>query len=337
MKFLITGSAGFIGMHLCAKLLTSNHEVIGIDNLNNYYSPKLKQARLELLYSLNKNFRFYKLDLIKKKKLLELFNKENFDIVVNLAAQAGVRYSVKKPSKYIESNIVGFMNILDCCKKFSIKHLVLASSSSVYGSNSNTPFFETSETEHPISIYGATKKSNELMAHSYSHLYNLPCTCVRFFTVYGPWGRPDMALFKFTKAILSNETIKLYNYGQMVRDFTYIEDVIKILSKTLFKIPRSKTTPTKSKAINLLNKAPFKVFNIGNNLPVTLLEYVETIEKHLKKKAIKEFTKIEKGDVLITHSNSDLIRDWVNLNPQTTIDKGIKEFIKWYKIFYNIR
>jgi UDP-glucuronate 4-epimerase len=336
MKVLVTGAAGFIGMHLCIKLLKLNHDVVGLDNLNNYYSPFLKESRLQNIYQLKKKFRFYKLDLIKKKKLFNLFDEEKFDIVVNLAAQAGVRYSLKKPSKYIESNIVGFMNILENCKFFSIKHLILASSSSVYGLNEDTPFYEESNTDQPVSLYGATKKSNELMAHSYSHLFDLPCTCVRFFTVYGPWGRPDMALFKFTKAILSEEPIELFNYGHMVRDFTYIDDVIEILSKTLFKIPKHNKNYNISKPKKLLNSSPFKVFNIGNNSPKSIIEYLEIIEKYLKKNAIKHFTEMEKGDVLITHSNSDLIRNWVKVTPETSIDQGIKKFITWYKFFYKV-
>jgi len=335
MKILVTGAAGFIGFHLCARYLKEGIEVIGIDNMNNYYSVQLKKDRLARLTS-RTGFSFYQIDLSDKDKLENLFANENITHVVNLAAQAGVRYSIENPMAYVDSNIVGFANILECCRHNSVKHLVFASSSSVYGLNTKMPFTVHDNVDHPISLYAASKKANELMAHSYAYLYNLPCTGLRFFTVYGPWGRPDMALFLFTKAILEEKPIKVFNYGNMQRDFTYIDDIIEGVYRVTFHIPEPNPAWSGDQPDPGSSPAPYKIYNIGNNNSVSLNEFIETIEKHLNKKAIKELLPLQPGDVPKTFANVDDLKRDVGFKPDTPIDYGIKQFIDWYKEYYQI-
>ena len=335
MKILVTGAAGFIGFHLCARYLKEGIEVIGIDNMNNYYSVQLKKDRLARLTS-RTGFSFYQIDLSDKDKLENLFANENITHVVNLAAQAGVRYSIENPMAYVDSNIVGFANILECCRHNSVKHLVFASSSSVYGLNTKMPFTVHDNVDHPISLYAASKKANELMAHSYAYLYNLPCTGLRFFTVYGPWGRPDMALFLFTKAILEVKPIKVFNYGNMQRDFTYIDDIIEGVYRVTFHIPEPNPAWSGDQPDPGSSPAPYKIYNIGNNNSVSLNEFIETIEKHLNKKAIKELLPLQPGDVPKTFANVDDLKRDVGFKPDTPIDYGIKQFIDWYKEYYQI-
>ncbi|MBO1222043.1 NAD-dependent epimerase [Staphylococcus nepalensis] len=332
MKILITGVAGFIGSHLAKKLINQGHHVIGIDSINDYYSVSLKKDRLESIGK--ENFSFYKLKLENYDGLSKVFKDEEPGVVVNLAAQAGVRYSIENPRAYIDSNIVGFMNILECCRHFNIQNLIYASSSSVYGANTSKPFSTSDNIDHPLSLYAATKKSNELMAHTYSHLYNLPTTGLRFFTVYGPWGRPDMALFKFTKAIVNNEVIDVYNHGNMMRDFTYVDDIVEAISR-LVKKPASPnrewsgTNPNPSSSY-----APYKVYNIGNNSPVRLMEFVEAIENKLGKEAKKNYMDLQPGDVPETYANvDDLYRD-IDFKPETKIQDGVNKFVDWYLEYY---
>lgn len=337
MKILVTGTAGFIGFHLANYLLNRRDEVVGLDSVNDYYDIRVKYGRLseagvedieygELSQSRKyKNYRFIKLNLEDREALRELFRVEKFDMVCNLAAQAGVRYSLENPYAYISSNIDGFMNILECSREFEIKNLVYASSSSVYGLNSKMPFSTEDRVDTPISLYAATKKSNELMAHTYSHLYKIPTTGLRFFTVYGPWGRPDMALFLFTKAILEDREIDVFNNGDMLRDFTYIDDIVKGVVKTIDNPARENE-----------NRVPYKVYNIGNNNPVKLLDFIEAIERVLKKSAKKRFLPIQAGDVAKTYADvSDLIED-LNYKPDTDIEYGVREFVKWYREFFEI-
>ena len=348
MKILVSGSAGFIGFHLTKKLLERGDNVVGIDNINNYYDVNLKYARLaetgidKDAVSWNKritstkypNYNFIRMNLEDKEAIQNLVLNEQFDNICHLAAQAGVRYSLENPYAYIDSNIVGFLNILEAARDSNIKHLVYASSSSVYGGNTKMPLSTADSVDHPISLYAATKKSNELMAHVYSHLFNIPTTGLRFFTVYGPWGRPDMALFLFTKSILENKPIQVFNYGNMTRDFTFIDDIIEGVVKVIDKPakPTMDANPDPSSS----NIAPYKVYNIGNSSPVKLLDYIEAIENELGKKAIKEFLPMQPGDVPYTEADvSDLVRDF-GYKPTTKVQDGIKEFIKWYKNFYNI-
>lgn len=333
MKVLVTGAAGFIGFNLSKRLLKEGFEVIGYDNLNDYYEVSLKEDRLAQLLSEN-NFKFIKGNLEDKKALEGIFADYNPDYVVNLAAQAGVRYSLENPGAYIDSNIVGFLNILECCRHYGVKHLVYASSSSVYGGNKKLPFSTSDAVDHPISLYAATKKSNELMAHTYSHLFNIPCTGLRFFTVYGPWGRPDMALFLFTKAIDEGKPIKVFNYGKMLRDFTYVDDIVEGIYRVMLKIPEPATTEEASADRSRSAIAPYKVYNIGNNKPVELEHYIEVIEKCLGKQAIKEYLPMQAGDVPETYADvDDLIRD-VGFRPDTSVEEGIANFVKWYKDYY---
>ncbi|MBO8219541.1 NAD-dependent epimerase [Prochlorococcus marinus] len=339
MNVLVTGAAGFIGYHLSAKLINDGFTVIGFDNLNNYYDVNLKKARLEKLKKIKdkeNSFVFKKGDLINKDYLNSIFYEYKPSFVINLAAQAGVRYSIENPKAYIESNIVGFSNILECCREYLTEHLLYASSSSVYGGNSNLPLREEDNVDHPVSLYGATKKSNELMAHSYSHLYNIPTTGLRFFTVYGPWGRPDMALFLFTKAILNKEPINIFNNGNMIRDFTYIDDVVESVSRLLEK------KPTRDSKFELSNPkphqswAPYKIFNIGNSSPINLMDYIINIEEILEIKAIKNFMPMQDGDVKSTESDTKELEEYIGYKPNTTIKEGISRFISWYKSFYNV-
>ena len=339
MKILVTGAAGFIGYHLCSKLLKTGEDVIGLDNFNSYYDPSLKKARYLKLKKtsqlLNKDFEILNCDLKDNENLEEIFKVHKPNVVVNLAAQAGVRYSIDNPSAYINSNLVGFSNILECSRNFSVDHLVYASSSSVYGGNTKMPFSEKDGVDHPVSLYAATKKSNELLAHSYSHLYGIPTTGLRFFTVYGPWGRPDMALFIFTKSIIEKRPIKLFNNGNMVRDFTYIDDIVNSLF-LLLKKPPVKETYQKTNYTPNESWAPFKVFNIGNSTPTPLIDYVEALENALKIKAIREYEKMQLGDVKSTYADSSLLEDWINYKPNTTIVEGINKFVDWYKSFYSV-
>lgn len=321
-KILITGCAGFIGYHLAKNLLQKNITIIGIDNLNPYYSISLKKDRLSELYNYS-NFQFVNGDISDKECLESIFTNNTIDIVVNLAAQAGVRYSIENPDSYIASNIIGFYNILECCRHYSAKHLVYASSSSVYGANKKTPFSVEDKTDYPVSLYAATKKSNELLAYSYSNLYHFPATGLRFFTVYGPFGRPDMAYFNFTKKILANEPIQVFNQGDLYRDFTYIDDIIYSIDKILTAPPQKD-----------VNNTPHKVYNIGNNQPEKLLDFIEILEDCLGKKAIKEFCPMQAGDVYQTYADvNDLIVDF-NFKPNTTLKDGLEKFTRWYCSYY---
>ncbi|MGO3497597.1 MAG: NAD-dependent epimerase [Staphylococcus equorum] len=332
MKILITGTAGFIGSHLAKKLISQGHEVVGVDSINDYYSVTLKEDRLASID--NENFTFYKTKLENYEELTKIFTDEQPEVVVNLAAQAGVRYSIENPRAYIDSNIVGFMNILECSRHFNIKNLIYASSSSVYGANTSKPFSTSDNIDHPLSLYAATKKSNELMAHTYSHLYNLPTTGLRFFTVYGPWGRPDMALFKFTDAIVKDETIDVYNHGKMMRDFTYVDDIVEAISRLVKKPASPNPEWTGESPDPGSSYAPYKVYNIGNNSPVRLMEFVEAIENKLGKEAKKNYMDLQPGDVPETYANvDDLFRD-INFKPETTIQDGVNKFVDWYLDYY---
>ena len=339
MSVLVTGSSGFIGYHLSKKLLSLGEKVIGIDNLNEYYDVNLKIARQENLEKFARanqiSFTPIKADINDYKTLKNVFEKFKPSKVVNLAAQAGVRYSLENPSAYIQTNLVGFGNILELCKTFKIEHLVFASSSSVYGGNTKMPFNESDSVDHPVSLYAATKKSNELMAHSYSHLFGLPATGLRFFTVYGPWGRPDMALFLFTKAILNNEPIDINNNGYMQRDFTYIDDIVESLVRIIKKVPQVNNSFNTDEPDPSSSWAPFKIFNIGNSNPVELLSYIKAIEKETSCIAKKNFRPMQPGDVVATSSDTEKLESWIDFKPKTSISEGVKKFIIWYKSFYN--
>ncbi|GAB2021896.1 NAD-dependent epimerase [Pseudolactococcus yaeyamensis] len=334
MKILITGAAGFIGYHLTKKLSENVADtVVGIDNLNDYYDVQLKKDRLALLEPI-KNFVFHKIDLVDKKAIDDLFQSEKFDVVINLAAQAGVRYSIENPYAYLDSNLHGFLNILEACRHHPVKHLLYASSSSVYGGNKKMPFSTNDNVDHPVSFYAATKKSNELMAHTYSHLYNIPTTGLRFFTVYGEMGRPDMAYFGFTKSILSGQEIKVFNQGKMMRDFTYIKDIVEGISRLLTKAPAVNSEWDEETGSASTSWAPYKIYNIGNHSPVTLLEFIETIEKHLGVTAKKKFMDMQPGDVVATYADVDDLVAEIDFRPDTSLDEGIGNFVKWYKGYY---
>ena len=334
-RILVTGAAGFIGFHLSKRLIARGNDVIGLDNLNDYYDVNLKYARLKQLEG-HTNFKFIKGDIAERESIAKLFAEEKFDIVVNLAAQAGVRYSLINPHAYIDSNIVGFTNILEGCRHNKVKHLVYASSSSVYGANTKMPFSVHHNVDHPVSLYAATKKANELMAHTYSSLYQLPCTGLRFFTVYGPWGRPDMALFIFTKAILEGNPINVFNFGKMQRDFTYIDDIVEGVVRVMDKIPEPNPKWNGDNPDAATSYAPYKLYNIGNNNPVELMHFIEVLEDYLGKKAVKNLLPIQQGDVPATYADiDDLVRD-VDFKPSTSIEEGIKRFIEWYKCYNNI-
>jgi len=333
-KILVTGGAGFIGFHVSKRLLERGDQVSGLDNLNEYYDVKLKQARLDRL--VHSHYSFSKTDIADRQTMAELFAAEKYDVVINLAAQAGVRYSLKNPYSYIDSNIVGFTNILEGCRQNQVKHLVFASSSSIYGINAKTPFSVSDNVDHPVSLYAASKKANELMAHTYAHLYGLPCTGLRFFTVYGPWGRPDMAYFSFTKAILEGKPIDVFNHGDMQRDFTYIDDIVEGVVRIIDRIPQPNPQWDRTHPDPGSSYAPYKLYNIGNNTPVGLNTFITLLEKSLAKKAIKNYLPMQAGDVPTTYADiSDLIQD-VGYKPSTTIDVGIAKFAKWYKDYYRV-
>lgn len=332
-KVLVTGAAGFIGFHLARRLLKDGLHVIGLDNLNPYYDVHLKEARLARLTP-QPNFSFRRIDLADKTGLEALFKEESFDGVVNLAAQAGVRYSLTHPHAYVESNLTGFINLLECCRHHCIRHLVFASSSSVYGANTRIPFSVHHNVDHPISIYAATKKANELMAHSYSHLFGLPCTGLRFFTVYGPWGRPDMALFLFTRAILEGRPIQVFNRGDMQRDFTYIDDIVEGVARILVRLPMPDPEWNGERPDPGTSYAPYKIYNIGNNQPVRLTEFIGVIEKVLGRKAQKELMDMQPGDVQATYADIDDLTRAVGFKPGTDLETGIRAFVSWYREYY---
>jgi len=333
MKVLVTGVAGFIGFNLTSRLLKDGHVVHGIDNLNDYYDVNLKKRRLSIIEK-DPGFNFILGDLADREKIKNLFKTQSFDYVINLAAQAGVRYSIENPASYIDSNLVGFGNILEGCRHSGVKHLVYASSSSVYGLNTHMPFSVRHNVDHPISLYAASKKANELMAHTYSYLYQLPTTGLRFFTVYGPWGRPDMALFLFTKAILNNKPIKIFNNGDMQRDFTYIDDIVEGVVRVMNTIPGPDPDWTSDAPNPSTSCAPYKLYNIGNNQPIALMAFIEAIEKALGQKAVKEYLPLQPGDVPATYADvADLIKD-TGFKPATPVEEGINNFVKWYKEYY---
>lgn len=334
-NILVTGAAGFIGFHLSRRLLDSGHFVFGVDNLNDYYDVNLKKDRLKIL-SENSRFTFYQTDLNNLGGLTDIFASAPIEVVVNLAAQAGVRYSIVNPHAYVQSNLVGFVNILECCRHHGVKHLVFASSSSVYGANTNMPFSVHNNVDHPVSLYAATKKSNELMAHTYSHLYGLPCTGLRFFTVYGPWGRPDMALFLFTKAILEGKPIQVFNHGKMRRDFTYIDDIIEGVVRVIGAVPGPNPDWSGNAPDPGTSYTPYRIFNIGNNNPVALISFIEAIESALGKKAEKQLMDMQPGDVAETYADIDDLYAAVGFKPETEIEEGIARFIDWYRVYYGV-
>ena len=335
MRILVTGAAGFIGFSLAKKLLARGDEVIGIDNLNDYYDVNLKLDRLKQLEP-NEGFNFIKLDLADRAGIEKLFQDYQFDRVCNLAAQAGVRYSMENPHAYVDANIVGFVNILEGCRHSKVPHLSYASSSSVYGANTKQPFSEHHNIDHPMSLYAASKKANELMAHTYSNLYGLPTTGLRFFTVYGPWGRPDMALFKFTKGILEDKAIDIYNHGNMSRDFTYIDDIVESVVRITDKIPEANPDWSGDQPDPATSYVPYRVYNIGNNAPVKLLDFVSAIEKATGKEAIRNMMPMQPGDVPSTYADCNALETDVEFKPSTSIDEGVKRFVDWYRDYFQV-
>lgn len=329
MKYLVTGAAGFIGNFVAERLCNDGHEVVGLDNLNDYYDPALKLARLDRIKHLE-NFRFIKMDIADRDGIAKLFKDEQFNRVIHLAAQAGVRYSIENPMAYIDSNIVGFATILEGCRHNNIEHLVYASSSSVYGANKKIPFSTEDNVDHPVSLYAATKKSNELMAHTYSHLYGVPTTGLRFFTVYGPWGRPDMAPFLFTDAIANNRSIKVFNNGKMQRDFTYIDDIVEGVIRIQNVIPSIENNPVTE------GSPLYKVFNIGNNQPVELETFISCIENALDKQAVKEYLPMQDGDVVRTFADVSDLEDKIGYKPATDLQAGMNDFVEWFATYYNV-
>lgn len=349
MKILITGAAGFIGFHLSKKLLSEGHEVVGIDSMNHYYDINLKIARLaelgiknlkfeqdELSEYSHKNFSFFILDITHELAISKLFQNHNFDVVINLAAQAGVRNSISNPKAYIENNLIGFYNVLECCRHKRPKHLIFASSSSVYGFNQQVPFSADHHTDHPVSLYAATKKSNEMLAHSYSHLYDIPSTGLRFFTVYGPWGRPDMAYFSFTSKILNGEKIAVFNNGELYRDFTFIDDIVEGVCATINHPPIASELKPESNFLPSESFAPYRLFNIGNNKPVKILDFVRVLENILQKEAQIEYKEMQAGDVYKTFSDISPLQKLTNFQPNTSIEQGLEKFYDWYKSYYKI-
>lgn len=333
MKYLVTGAAGFIGFYVSQLLLVAGHKVVGIDNLNDYYDVNLKLARLAQLENKD-GFQFIKLDLADRAGIAALFEQHRFDRVIHLAAQAGVRYSIENPLAYVDSNLIGFVNILEGCRYNKVGHLLYASSSSVYGLNKKQPFSTEDSVDHPISLYAATKKANELMAHSYSHLYGLPTTGLRFFTVYGPWGRPDMALFKFTKAILAGDSIDVYNHGEMRRDFTYIDDIAAAILRLQDVVPVVDNNWTVEQGSLASSSAPYKVYNIGNSDPISLMTYIQALESALGVKARKNMLPMQPGDVLETSADTHALYEAIDFRPETPVDQGVKNFVNWYRTFY---
>ena len=335
MKILLTGCAGFIGMHVCERLLARGDEVIGVDNLNDYYDVSLKEARLSRLLP-HPKFRFIKLDVADRPGMAELFAKEKPQRVIHLAAQAGVRYSLQNPHAYVDSNLTGFVNILEGCRHANVEHLTYASSSSVYGGNTKMPFSEADAVDHPVSLYAATKKANELMAHTYSHLFGIPTTGLRFFTVYGPWGRPDMALFLFTRAILDGRPIDVFNHGKMQRDFTYIDDIVEGVIRVCDRPPAANPAFDKQQPDPATSWAPYRVFNIGNHQPVELMTYVATLESALGKTAQKNFLPLQDGDVPATYADTSALQAATGFAPATSVEQGIARFVDWYRGYYGV-
>lgn len=333
MKFLVTGAAGFIGFHVSQRLLAAGHQVVGIDNLNDYYDVSLKQARLDQIAQ-HPEFIFVKMDLADRQAISSLFSSHGFDRVIHLGAQAGVRYSLENPHAYADANLIGHLNILEGCRHHKIGHLLYASSSSVYGLNRKMPFSTDDSVDHPISLYAATKKANELMSHSYSHLYQLPTTGLRFFTVYGPWGRPDMALFKFTRAMLAGEQIDVYNRGQMTRDFTYIDDIAESIVRLQDVIPQADENWTVEAGSPAASSAPYRVYNIGNSQPTSLMTYIESLEKALGIEANKNMLPMQPGDVQGTSADTQPLFEAIDFRPQTGVEEGVQSFVDWYRRFY---
>ncbi|CAI1595550.1 dTDP-glucose 4,6-dehydratase 2 [Serratia liquefaciens] len=333
MKFLVTGAAGFIGYHTAERLLAAGHQVVGIDNLNDYYDVGLKMARLDLLAD-KPAFQFIKLDLADREGMAQLFAEHQFQRVIHLGAQAGVRYSLENPLAYADANLIGHLNVLEGCRHNKVEHLLYASSSSVYGLNRKLPFATEDSVDHPISLYAATKKANELMSHSYSHLYGLPTTGLRFFTVYGPWGRPDMALFKFTKAILAGDSIDVYNHGEMHRDFTYIDDIAESIVRLQAVIPQPNADWTVEQGSPATSSAPYHVYNIGNSSPVKLMKYISALEQALGIEARKNMLPMQPGDVLDTSADTAELYRVIGFKPETSVEVGVKRFVEWYKSFY---
>ncbi len=340
-SILVTGAAGFIGFHISRKLIKNGNKVIGVDNLNDYYDVSLKLKRINLLKELSKNnnqiFKFEELDIVDYKPLIKIFEKEKFDYVINLAAQAGVRFSIENPHAYVQSNLVGFTNIIEACRHSEIRHLIYASTSSIYGANTDMPFKEEKEASNPLQFYAATKKANELMAHSYSNLYNLPTSGLRFFTVYGPWGRPDMALFLFTKNIIEGKPINVFNNGEHSRDFTYIDDISEGIERIIKLPPKRNLKWDSKKANSSSSSSPYRVLNIGNNNPIKLNDFIKEIEKNLSKKAIINYLPLQPGDVPETYADITLLRKLTGFVPKVSIHEGIKEFVNWYKKYYEIK
>lgn len=334
MKILVTGAAGFIGYHVSQRLLEQGHEVVGADNLNDYYDVNLKQARLELLLP-HPQFQFFKMDLSEKAAVSELFAAQKFERVIHLAAQPGVRYSIQNPMAYIDANILGHMNILEGCRHHNVGHLIYSSSSSVYGLNRKQPFSVEDDVDHPVSLYAATKKANELMSHSYSHLYQLPTTGLRFFTVYGPWGRPDMALFKFVKAMLDGKPIDVYNHGNMVRDFTYVGDIAEAVVRLVDVIPAVNNDWTVEEGLKSASSAPYKIYNVGNGQPTRLGDFIQAIETALDIKANKHYMDMQDGDVLSTCADSSELYKTIGFSPDTPVNYGVQQFVDWYMSFYH--
>lgn len=335
MNFLVTGAAGFIGFHVSQRLLAAGHQVVGIDNLNDYYDVNLKHARLNLIKA-DPGFTFIEMDLADRDAMASLFDQQKFQRVIHLGAQAGVRYSIENPHAYADSNLTGHLNILEGCRHHKIEHLLYASSSSVYGLNRKMPFSTEDSVDHPVSLYAATKKANELMSHTYSHLYQLPTTGLRFFTVYGPWGRPDMALFKFTSAMIAGEAIDVYNQGQMKRDFTYIDDIAEAIVRLQDVIPQQDDNWTVETGSPATSSAPYRVYNIGNSQPVTLMNYIEAIEKALGITAKKNLMPMQPGDVLETSADTEALFKAIGFKPQTGVEEGVKNFVDWYRDFYRV-
>lgn len=334
MKYLVTGAAGFIGFHVAERLLQAGHQVVGIDNLNDYYDVSLKQARLDLLQK--PGFSFQKIDLADRTAMASLFADEQFDRVIHLAAQAGVRYSLENPHAYADANLTGHLNVLEGCRHNKVQHLLYASSSSVYGLNRKMPFSTDDSVDHPVSLYAATKKANELMSHTYAHLYGLPTTGLRFFTVYGPWGRPDMALFKFTKAMLEGKSIDVYNYGKMKRDFTYIDDIAEAIIRLQDVIPQADPDWTVEIGSPATSSAPYRVYNIGNSSPVELMDYITALEEALGLEAQKNMMPIQPGDVLETSADTQPLQAITGFKPETSVKDGVKNFVEWYRNFYKV-